>query len=67
MSNYNLLGHYFCINGEILECINDEIENRFATFRNIYTYDISIIRKEFVIEDYEYLGKEIIAHNMMRG
>lgn len=67
MSNYNLLGHYFRINGEILECINDAINKRFATFRNIYTYDIFTIGKDFIIEDYEYIGKEIIPHNMMRG
>lgn len=67
MSYYNLLGHYFRINEEILECINDTNGKKFATFRNIYTYDIFTIRKEFVIEDYEYLGKEIIAHNMIRG
>ncbi len=65
MSQYNLFGHYFRLNDEILECIADATGKRFATFRNIYTFEITTIRKEFVIEDYEFLDRS--AHNMMRG
>jgi hypothetical protein len=65
MSQYNLFGHYFRLNDEILECIADATGQRFATFRNIYTFETTNIRKEFVIEDYEFLDRS--AHNMMRG
>lgn len=66
MSQYNLFGHYFRLNDEILECIADAIGERFATFRNIYTLESIRIRKDFVIEDYEHLDN-MRAYNMMRG
>lgn len=67
MSQFNLYGHYFRLNDEILECIADAIGQRSATFRNIYTLDTITIRKENVIEDYEFLERGTVGHNMMRG
>lgn len=67
MSEWILMGHYFRLNDEIIECIDDAIGRRYATFRNIYNYDITSIRKEFVCEDYEYLDRTLTPHNMMRG
>lgn len=67
MSQFNLQGEFFKLNNDTFECILDTRGDRFATLRNILTYDTIRIRKEYIIEEYEYIDRSSLGYSMMRG